>query len=54
MIEKAFKDWKIKRKKSFIIGDKAIDIAAGKKSNIKAYYVEKDIFLQVKRILNNF
>tara|TARA_Y100001970_G_scaffold268298_1_gene359387 strand:- start:289 stop:1485 length:1197 start_codon:yes stop_codon:yes gene_type:complete len=54
MIEKAFKDWKIKRNKSFIIGDKAIDIAAGKKSNIKAYYVEKDIFIQVKRILNNF
>jgi len=54
MIERAFKDWKIKRKKSIIIGDKKIDIIAGKKSKIKAYYVEKDIFKQVKRIINNF
>ena len=35
MIEKAFKDWKIKRKKSFIIGDKAIDIAAEKNQILK-------------------
>ena len=54
MIEKAFKDWKINRKKSIIIGDKKKDLIAGRKSNIKAYFVEKDIYKQVRRIFNNF
>ena len=54
MIEKAFKDWKINRKKSIIIGDKKKDLIAGRKSNIKAYFVEKDIYKQIRRIFNNF
>ena len=51
MLEKAFKDWEIIRNKSILIGDKEIDIAAGIKSKIKSYYVEKDISKQLIKLI---
>jgi len=50
MIIKAFKDWEIQKRKSFLIGDKQTDIIAGRKSGIKSYLVENDIFFQVKKL----
>ena len=52
MIIKAFNDWKIKRKGSFLIGDTSTDIEAGKKSNLKSYYVESNIYSQIARIIS--
>ncbi len=51
MIEKAFKDWEILRNKSILIGDKETDIAAGIKSKIKSFYVEKDVLKQVIKLI---
>jgi len=51
MILQALKDWEIIKSKSFLIGDKDIDIMCGKKSRIKSYYVEKDIFKQIKKLI---
>ena len=52
MIIKAFNDWKIKRKGSFLIGDNSADIEAGKKSNLKSYFVESNIYSQIARIIS--
>ena len=54
MIEKAFNDWEILRKKSILIGDKKSDIDAGIKSGIKSFFVKKNILKQVKTSFNNF
>ena len=51
MIVKAIKDWEIHKQKSFLIGDKQTDIIAGRKSGIKSYLVENDIFFQVKKLI---
>ena len=51
MIVKAIKDWEIQKRKSFLIGDKQTDIIAGRKSGIKSYLVENDIFFQVKKLI---
>ena len=51
MIIKALKDWKINKNKSFMIGDKEKDIICGKKSNLRSYYVEADIYYQIKNPL---
>ena len=53
MIIKALKDWKINKNKSFMIGDKEKDIICGKKSNLRSYYVEADIYYQVKNLILN-
>ena len=53
MIVKAFKDWEIIKKKSFLIGDNQIDLAAGKKSGIRSFLVKKDILSQIKKITKN-
>ena len=54
MIKKAFKDWTINKNKSFMIGDSEKDIICGKKSNLRSYYAEDDIYYQIKSlILNN-
>ena len=51
MIIKAFKDWEIQKRKSFLIGDKHTDIIAGRKSGIKSYLVENNILSQVKKLI---
>ena len=51
MITRLINRWFINLTKSFFIGDKISDELAAKKSNIKFYYVENDIFKQVKNII---
>ena len=51
MIINAFKDWEIKRNKSFLIGDNIKDLTAAKKSKIRGFFVEKDILTQVKQLI---
>ena len=51
MIIKAFKDWEINKGKSFLIGDKETDLLAGRKSGIKSYLVQDDIFYQIKKLI---
>ena len=53
MIKKAFKDWTINKNKSFMIGDSEKDIICGKKSNLRSYYVEADIYYQIKNLILN-
>ena len=52
MILKAFKEWKIIKSKSFLIGDSITDLSAGKKSGIDSFYVEYDIFRQIRKLIN--
>lgn len=54
MILKAIKKWNIDSKKSFMIGDKKIDLLAAKGANIKFYYKDKSINLsaQVRSIVS--
>ena len=52
MILKALKDWEIIKSRSFLVGDQDTDILCGKKSGIKSYLVKKDIFRQIKNIIN--
>ena len=54
MIEKIKKNWGSKSFKSFMIGDKKSDKDAAIKSGLYFEYVEKDIFLQIKRILSKY
>ena len=42
MIDLAFKEWKIIKNKSIIIGDQETDRLLAKKSNIKFYEVNKN------------
>ena len=51
MLIKAFKDWEINKGKSFLIGDKETDLLAGRKSGIKSYLVQDDIFYQIKKLI---
>ena len=51
MIMNAFKDWKINKKNSFLIGDSETDIIAGRKSLLKSYFVKKDIYRQISSII---
>ena len=51
MILKAFREWKIIKSKSFLIGDSLTDLTAGKKTGIKSYLVKKDIFKQIKELI---
>ena len=52
MIIRAFKDCEINKKKSFLIGDRDSDILAGKKSSIKSFLVEENIYTQIKNLHN--
>ena len=54
MIEKIKKNWGSKSLKSFMIGDKKSDKDAAIKSGLYFEYVEKDIFLQIKKILSKY
>lgn len=53
MIVKLQKKWCVDIQKSFMIGDQKKDMLAAKKSNIKFYYAEKDLFILVKKICKN-
>lgn len=50
MIKKLQKKWLINHKKSFFIGDKISDEKCAKKSKLKFFYPEKNLFNQVKKI----
>ncbi len=54
MIQSIQKKWNIDMKKSFFIGDKKKDKLTAKKSGIYFEYVQNNIFLQIKKILNKF
>ena len=52
MILDIMKKWNIDKKKSFMIGDKAIDEKCAKKSKLDFYYAKDDLFKQLKKIIN--
>ena len=54
MIENIKSSWDLNFKKSFMIGDKITDEKAAKKSNLKFFYSERNFFLQIKKITNNY
>jgi len=57
MIKKIYKEWNIDIKKSFMLGDKASDRIAAKKSKLYYEHVGKNFLEQVKRIekkINNY
>ena len=48
------KKWPVDKSRSFMIGDRSIDMKFAKKSKIKGFlYKEKNLFKFVKKILNN-
>lgn len=51
MIKNIFKEWHIKRNKSFMIGDKKSDEKAAFKSKLYFEYVKKDLAYQIKNII---
>ena len=53
MIKNIFKNWHIKKNKSFMIGDKISDKKAAKKSGLYFEYVKNDLFLQIKKLIKN-
>ena len=53
MIKNIFKNWHIKKNKSFMIGDKISDEKAAKKSGLYFEYAKDDLFLQFKKIIKN-
>lgn len=52
MLNKSIKKWNIDNKKSFFIGDSLSDYLAAKKSHIKYYHADENLFCKVKKILN--
>ncbi len=53
MIKNIFKNWHIKKNKSFMIGDKISDKKAAKKSGLYFEYAKNDLFLQIKKLIKN-
>ena len=51
MIEKLFSKWFITKKTSFMIGDNKTDFLAAKKSKIRFFYAENNLYKQIKKIL---
>ena len=51
MIKKAIKKWNIDSKQSFFIGDTYADEMSARKSNIKFYKTDKNLYSLVKNIL---
>ena len=51
MIESIFKKWDVKKSGSFMIGDKRTDFLAAKKSKLRFYYVENNIYNKIKNII---
>ena len=50
MIESLKKRWSIKQSKSYMVGDKTSDFKAATKSNIRFLYLNKNLFLTLKKI----
>ena len=53
MIRKVLKKWKVKKNKSFMIGDRLTDKLCAKKSKIYFEYAKPNFFFQIKSILKN-
>ena len=51
MIESIFKKWPVKKNDSFMIGDKKSDFLAAKKSKIRFFYAENNLYNQLKKII---
>ena len=51
MIERLFSKWFILKKTSFMIGDKKTDFLAAKKSKIRFFYAENNLYNQIKKII---
>lgn len=52
MIKKAIKRYKLDKSKCFMIGDRKKDYLAAKNSNVRFYYQKKNLYNQVKKLLN--
>jgi histidinol phosphatase-like enzyme len=52
MLNKSIKQWNINIKKSFFVGDSSCDYLAAKKSNIKYYHANENLYCIVKKALN--
>ena len=52
MLFKAAKEFFIIKQKSFLIGDQITDIIAGKRYGIRSFFVKKNIYSQIKKIIN--
>jgi len=52
MLNLAFKNFSINRKKSFFIGDRVTDKICAKKMKLKFYFPKKNLYNQVKNIIN--
>lgn len=52
MIKKAIKKYNLDKKKCFMIGDRKKDYLAAKKVNIKFTYQKKNLYNQVKKLIN--
>ena len=52
MLFKAAKEFFIIKQKSFLIGDQITDIIAGKRFGIRSFFVKKNIYSQIKKIIN--
>ena len=52
MLNKAIKKWNINKKRSFFIGDSLSDYLAAKKSHIKYYQANDNLYYIVKKLLN--
>ena len=54
MIQNIKSNWDLNFKKSFMIGDKAPDMMAARKSKIKFFYAAPNFYKQVKSLINNY
>ena len=51
MIETILKEWNVKLSSSFMIGDKISDYQCAKKSKLKFYYYNKNIYKELEKKL---
>ena len=54
MTENILKFWLINKRKSFMIGDQKSDELAAKKNKIKFKYAGKNLYKQVRDLVNNY
>ena len=52
MLIKAIKKWNIDKKKSFMIGDKKIDMIASKKAGLRFVKKKYNLMIEVRKNLN--
>ena len=51
MVKKLNSKWFINMNKSYYIGDQKTDELMAKRSGINFYYPEKDLYIQIKKII---